>query len=194
MNKVTIFIIILFWVISALLKLTQKRGARKAETGALDGAREDHRSPSRNQEHILQPFQKPDVPSIRLEDLGVSSPRSPQMPGPSADSFKKQAADLASILRKSKESKPPPTLQDLFSRTVSPRTLKAPPVAPVKKEAETIPQTSNIAPVFQKSSLRKSPVTFMESLNPWQKSVILHEILSPPKSLRGKDRSRHHIF
>ncbi len=108
----------------------------------------------------------------------------------------KQTPEEKTFIDRGEINKPVAILEELFERITKPpvppplppreapvkkpevprTTLQSPPKTPALKE---IPKPGKTAP----------SLPFRKSLTPWQRAVILHEILQPPRSRRKKRRA-----
>lgn len=177
MDKVTIFIIVLFWIVSAIFKAIQKSGKNERNIPK-------DRIPPQTPKPLFQ--EKPEKRAIQIDDLysllepqKKEKPEAPPSPVPQT----------------------PVSLEELFintgqvGRSASQTPLAFPPSQYLLKPKPPIvqkePDAANIPEAYGnlgKKVSEKGIFVWKQSLSPWQRAVILHEILQPPKTLRRKNR------
>jgi hypothetical protein len=187
MDKITILLIVLFWVISALFRAIQKREAQKRKEPFSPPRSPGDRSPEEREGY---PFfrEEPDRAQVlKAEDLyNILEPQKKTTQGipPSPISWGEQF------------SKAPVSLEELFDRAASQVPIVPSPTPQTQIPSSQIPR--EVQKERENMFIPEKPTTSMKTvldegmfkweknLSPWQRAIVLNEILQPPKSIRKR--------
>jgi hypothetical protein len=183
MDKVTIFIIILFWVISAVFKAVQKKETQKRKEPFSVPPVSGDRIPSEREEPFFQE-ESDQNRMIQINDLyNILEPQNKV----------EQEVPPAPISLEEPIQGKHVSLEELFIRSASKIPTSSPPseiplgeVPPIIQEESETTKISKASGNLEKKTFKNGIFEWGNNLSPWQRAVVLHEILQPPKSMRRK--------
>lgn len=184
MDKVTIFIIVLFWVISAVFKAIQKKETQNRQKPFSFPPVSGDRTPPEGEKPFFPEEESDQNRMIQIDDLyGLLEPQNKvEQEMPSAP------ISLEETIQENHVS-----LEELFIRSASKIPIPSPPseiplgeIPLIIQEGLETSEISRASGNLEKKTFKNGIFEWDNNLSPWQRAVVLHEILQPPISMRRK--------